>query len=182
MEALEEKNQKLIIDKKAKHEVGIILSAVEMHRSHLNSSMKIKNLFKWVWPSEEEFFKRVKMRIITARSVKGVIEEEFKKIEIYITEHKEDLEKFWNILQVLDQDSTYQNREFLWKNWAIGITVNDHESVSVKIEDMRINVPPQVIEVSKIGKSSRTTPNCSERDRRNEGSQMVSRSIPPKLR
>ena len=67
MEFLDEKIQTLIIDAKIKHEVGIILNAVDLHRSHMFAGLKIKNLFGWVWPSEVEFVKKVKMRITVAK-------------------------------------------------------------------------------------------------------------------
>ena len=105
MEFLDEKIQQLIIDAKIRHEVGIILNAVDLHRSHLISSLKIKNLFGWVWPSEVEFVKKVKTRIIIAKTLSVVTEEEFKKIEFYIAEYEEDLKKFWSIVRVLDQEN-----------------------------------------------------------------------------
>ena len=112
MEFLDEKIQTLIIDAKIKHEVGIILNAVDLHRSHMFAGLKIKNLFGWVWPSEVEFVKKVKMRIITSRAMSAITEEHFKKIEFYATEYEEDLKKFWNIVRTLDQE----NREFFGRS------------------------------------------------------------------
>ena len=157
MEFLDEKIQTLIIDAKIKHEVGIILNAVDLHRSHMFAGLKIKNLFGWVWPSEVEFVKKVKMRITVAKMMSMVSDEEFKKIEFYITEYEDDLKKFWNIVRVLDQE----NREFFGRTWSIGTEFNDHKKGAVKVEDLKIALPIQMKKELKIGKMPRFMPSSS---------------------
>ena len=158
MEFLDEKIQTMLIDAKIRQEVGIVLNAVDLHRSHLIAGLKVKNLFGWVWPSEAEFVKKVKMRALTAKLLNVIKEDEFKKIEFYISEYEEDLKKFWNIVRALDQE----NREFFGRSWAVGMEFNDHKKGAIKVEELKITLPIEMKKELKIGKMPRFMPSSSK--------------------